>query len=335
MSLNSSSSNSSIQKKFLALGGLALALTIALAISGFWGLGSVVERMDENGVTAAALRNHLESDMMHDALRADVLSAFIAMENGSEKEKAEVRANLEEHIAAFFEGMAANEALPLAPKVKQALGKVKGPLESYATAAKAIINKTFQDRAAGAADMPAFAAAFEELEGAMAAVSDLIEGSVQAAQADGTWMATLANIVMAVAAVLALAVVGGLYLFTAKGVLRPINQMASAMNTLADGNNEIDVPSLDRRDEIGNMASAVEVFKQNAVERERLEAQQKQEHAATEERARAIESLIGTFDDKVSNVLGAVGDATTEMEATAQNMSRIAETTSQDRKSVV
>ena len=70
-------------------------------------------------------------------------------------------------------------------------------------------------------------------------------------------------------------------------VTGPIVAMTGAMTKLADGDKGITVPALDRRDEIGQMAKAVEVFKQNAIENERLQAEQK---AAEEEKRRQDEA---------------------------------------------
>ena len=82
--------------------------------------------------------------------------------------------------------------------------------------------------------------------------------------------------------------IGGLsfWLVTSR-VTGPIVAMTGAMTKLADGDKGITVPALDRRDEIGQMAKAVEVFKQNAIENERLQAEQK---AAEEEKRRQDEA---------------------------------------------
>jgi len=76
-------------------------------------------------------------------------------------------------------------------------------------------------------------------------------------------------------------------LVTARSIVPPVLGLTEAMNTLAGGNNDVEVPALDRKDEIGEMAQSVEVFKQNAVERVRMEAEQKKAQQAEEERLKA------------------------------------------------
>ncbi len=94
---------------------------------------------------------------------------------------------------------------------------------------------------------------------------------------------------------------------TARSIVRPVVQMTGAMTTLAAGDLTVTIPAQDNQDEIGQMAKAVQVFKDNAVEkkrmdeaeRERLEAERR---AAEAQRAReqAIGEEIATLIDAVS-----------------------------------
>src|SRR5690606_13980811 len=100
------------------------------------------------------------------------------------------------------------------------------------------------------------------------------------------------------------------------------------MGRLAAGDTAVEVPARDRKDEIGAMAAAVQVFKDNAIERQRLEAQQEQERKAKEARAEAVARAIERFDAEISEVLHVVTSAATELEATAQSLSSTSEETS-------
>ncbi len=111
------------------------------------------------------------------------------------------------------------------------------------------------------------------------------------------------------------------------GIATPIIAMTDAMRRLAGGDKTVEIPAHGRKDEVGAMADAVEVFKQNAIEAERLAAEQEAARAERERRAAAIESLTHDFDLKVSQVLGVVTGACTELDATAQSLSASAEQT--------
>ena len=87
-----------------------------------------------------------------------------------------------------------------------------------------------------------------------------------------------------------------------RGIIRPVSGMTAAMGKLAAGETAVEVPSRDATDEMGAMATAVEVFKQNAIERARLQAERKQqeEQAAREKHV----ALVG-MAEKIEAETGA------------------------------
>jgi methyl-accepting chemotaxis protein len=123
--------------------------------------------------------------------------------------------------------------------------------------------------------------------------------------------------------------VGGAFWLIMARVTGPLLQMRAAMGDLAAGNKDIEVPGLGRVDEIGAMAEAVDVFRKNAIEMERLEAEQaEQERRAEEEKKRTMQELADRFEERVGGVVGAVSSAATELQATAAQLSAAAEETS-------
>ena len=118
------------------------------------------------------------------------------------------------------------------------------------------------------------------------------------------------------------------------GTARPIAAITTAMRTLAEGDKSIDIPGQDHRDEIGEMAKAVLVFKENMIKAEELAQREEEANRQRQERARRIEELTGAFDRNVSEMLKALASSTTEMEATASSMSGIADNTN-DRAAAV
>ena len=117
----------------------------------------------------------------------------------------------------------------------------------------------------------------------------------------------------------------------AQSIGRPIGAMTVTMGRLADRDLEVEVPARDRRDEVGRMAAAVQVFKDNALEMERLQAENEaQSRRAEQERRELMGSTADDFEREVGSVVTAVNAAATEMHSTASSMSSIAvETSSQ------
>ena len=130
---------------------------------------------------------------------------------------------------------------------------------------------------------------------------------------------------LSIAAVV-LALIAGLALLINRGV-RPVAAMTVAMRRLAGGDTDITIPAQGQRDEIGAMAAAVAVFRDNALSRARLEAEQAAQQAARERRTAALEELIRSFDRSVGGVLGGVASAALELGGTAEGMASLAEQT--------
>ncbi len=132
--------------------------------------------------------------------------------------------------------------------------------------------------------------------------------------------------VTALAGIIATVIAG--YLF-AKGMAKPILGMAYSMSELANGNLQVDVPLLGRSDEIGEMASAVQVFKENAIQVQGLEKERQQDHENRKvERSVLMCELADNFQRKIGNVVQSVAAAATQMQSSAEVMTATAEQTS-------
>ncbi len=124
-------------------------------------------------------------------------------------------------------------------------------------------------------------------------------------------------------------IIGGLAAWLiGTGISRPVVSITASMRVLANGDKTVLIPGQDHKDEIGEMAKAVLVFKENMIKAEELAAQEAEAQQRREERAKLIEKLTNDFDTDVSTVLKTVASAATEMQATATSMTTTAEETS-------
>lgn len=104
-------------------------------------------------------------------------------------------------------------------------------------------------------------------------------------------------------------------------ISRPIIAMTDAMRDLAKGNLEVQIPAQGRGDEIGQMSDAVQVFKDNAVEKVRLEAEQvERDKRAAEEKRAAQRKMADDLEGSVKTIVQSIAGAATEMRATAEGM---------------
>ncbi len=119
-----------------------------------------------------------------------------------------------------------------------------------------------------------------------------------------------------------------------RGITGPIGSMTSAMGTLAGGNTDIQIEGSSRGDEIGSMASAVQVFKDNMIKTDQLTAAQARENEVKEQRSIAMDKMAAEFESSVTESLGKVTTASNMMRSTADGMSTIADNTSSQSTAV-
>ena len=307
----------SIRKKFYGFGGLMAAVALIIGTIGYWGIARQGSELDGVVITSLALRNHLESDMMHDALRADVLGALRAARDSNKEDLAAVKADVADHSQNFRERIAANKGLTLSDEVRAAISEVEPKLDSYISTAESMIALAEKDSPAAEAAYPPFLANFEELEGSLSKLSDLIAASAQSANESAHGTASLAESGLIVALLIGIVILAGLIFVMVRGICTPLDAMAGAMGTLAAGDNSVAIPALGRKDEIGNMAAAMQMFKDNAVRAEQMAAEQRAEQEAKLRRTEMLERRTASFDSSVSAALKTVTAATSEMQANA------------------
>ncbi|MEZ0172260.1 methyl-accepting chemotaxis protein [Microvirga sp. TS319] len=165
------------------------------------------------------------------------------------------------------------------------------------------------------------------IEGVMAELDQAKEASAALAASTMWWL------IGSAVAGLSLAI-GLICSITISGITRPLTGMSESMRRLADGDLNVDVSGTTRKDEIGVLARALQVFKENAVEARRLAAAQEAETQAKMRRAAVLDALTQRFESKVSALTQGLSAAATEMEATAESMSAVAGQTSRQTVTV-
>jgi len=146
---------------------------------------------------------------------------------------------------------------------------------------------------------------------------------------------TQASSVLAGVAALVLAVVVLINWLTVHLIARPIVAVTSVMNRLAEGDNTVEVSYRDQTDEVGGMAQAVQVFKENALRLERMNAEQDELKARAEaEKKRAMEDLADALESSVKGIAETVSAAATQMHHTAEALTSISQETSSQATSV-
>ncbi|MFH6783204.1 MULTISPECIES: methyl-accepting chemotaxis protein [Methylobacterium] len=134
-----------------------------------------------------------------------------------------------------------------------------------------------------------------------------------------------ATITAWIAIILSLAASFGATLYGMRRISAPLGRITRMMGTLATGDTTMDVPFKARQDEIGAMAAAVQVFKDNLIRTRRLEEETALARASAEEQRRAgMRQMADAFEQAVGGIVGMVSASATELQATAQTMTATA-----------
>jgi methyl-accepting chemotaxis protein len=114
-------------------------------------------------------------------------------------------------------------------------------------------------------------------------------------------------------------------LWIGRSITGPLGALTNAMTALAGGGAEVAIPCLERKDEVGEMASAVKVFKSNLVEIERLRVDQiETEKRQTQQRKADMVRLANDFEATVGEIIQTVSSASAELEASARTLTSTA-----------
>jgi methyl-accepting chemotaxis protein len=141
----------------------------------------------------------------------------------------------------------------------------------------------------------------------------------------------IATLLMTLVALLAVALLAGFTIafLTSRAIVGPVASMTEAMGRLAAGDNATEIPARERKDEIGRMAAAVQVFKENALRVEAMRIEQEAAKAQAEaDRKAALRQMADNFEGQVGGVVEAVTSAATELQASSDQMATTASHTS-------
>ncbi|NKM20208.1 HAMP domain-containing protein [Rhizobium laguerreae] len=261
----------SIQHKIIIASIAIFALAGGATGVGIWSASILSENNAEVARTAHILRNHMQADMMHDALRSDVLASLLASNPAAGIDVDTVKADLAEHEASFREMLDANKALAADDKTKTILASVEPPLLAYIASATQIVELAGKDPTAAMKALPDFMAQFSTLEAAMEQAGDQITAASEEISNRSSDINASVDIVLEALLASAALFAFGLYFLTRKTVTKPILSLSGDMQRLAGGDTAIACTGIGRTDEIGTMASAVEVFRQAAIANKQLE----------------------------------------------------------------
>ena len=312
---------------------LVLLSTIAGIISwlGIHALASLNEAADNMSFNA---RRALETARANQNVIALSRAEFRVALDPSLESRAAVHGVIDEQLKLFDERLKSiarsrdQQALNMLPGVKEAMAEYQRGLQNTLSLADRVKNQQLSEEASQLRDSAMKSrVASEKLQANVKALADrLIESVESSAKAATQEYETTSRLLIIVASfgIILGAVVG--YLISQFGIVKPIVSLKTVMEALANNDLNANVPGIDRGDEVGEMARAVEVFKKNGLEVERMRAEQLEvERRNAQQRKADMITMADNFEAAVGEIIKTVSSASNELEASARTLTSTAE----------
>jgi len=215
------------------------------------------------------------------------------------------------------------EKLGLPRKLAASLAAVKASVAKYSEAFEETgPNLVLADDLNYKTIIPLIAGAVEKMDAAKVSIGEHFAEATAEAEDRISGTVTIQQIVAGAAVLLGLVIA----FLIARGIIGPLTGLTSSMKELAAGHFGVALPGLDRKDEVGDMAKAVEAFKIKAAEKSRDEAEAKsgQDQVAAQQRRAEMVKLANDFEGAVGGMIETVSSAASQLEASAGTLTSTA-----------
>jgi methyl-accepting chemotaxis protein len=228
-----------LRNQIISLGLVGVLMAGLVGGIGLFNAYRLADAIDDATGMSAALQNSQEADMMHDAIRGDVLLALLGAVNKDADQLSEAQKGLQEHTDTFNKAMAALQAGQITPQIKTIVGATLPLIIQYVEAAKQVQALAQTDAAAALAASSAFQKVFTELETKMALQADAIEKDAAALNELTKTDVRQSEIQIAVMLVLAVATLLFVALWLARQLARPMADAVHISDQLAQGDLQV------------------------------------------------------------------------------------------------
>ncbi|KQT79013.1 methyl-accepting chemotaxis protein [Methylobacterium sp. Leaf466] len=326
-------SNFTIRARLIGALVMLFALTSGLGAFSYVRLQALSVATDEiggNALPSTRILGRLATNF--ETLRSRQLAYFVS----SDERRPQSLVRLQASKADIAKDLA--DYAPLVSKGEEALWKaVATTVPAYAALGEEFLQRLHDADVKGARDhlLDGMLPALNAARAALKAELDFNETSAKQAAVVAIALGESGRFGIAVVLALVAAVTVAIGCIAVTTISVPVRRMAGVMETVAQGDTTVGVPHAGERSEIGAMASAVAVFKDNLVRARRIEAETADARLAAEEQRKAgMRQMADDFETAVGGVIGMVSASATELQATARTMTATATETATQSISV-
>lgn len=311
-----------IRKKLQVVIFLGLATAVLMAVVSNWASRAIQDGGDQRVKLAHFMKTHMDADMMHDAIHSDVLGALREAQQYNLPGVEAAEQDMQRHGRQMKEAFEKNNGLALTENLRQLLDNILPIVDEYIKGGLEVADAARKDPLAAERLYVTFKKQFEYLETAMEEISNVAEAQTVEANNFADEVEARSNMMLLGATALMLLMLAIMAFIVFRSLLNPMQESIQKMIQLSQGNLELDIEGAERKDEIGAMARALAVFKDNApkakaLEKDRIAAEARMQ----EEKKQAMQELAQRFEQRVQGIIASVASASTELLQTAQSMS--------------
>ncbi|HEY1173133.1 MAG TPA: methyl-accepting chemotaxis protein [Verrucomicrobiae bacterium] len=316
----------SLRTKVLSISAVGALLIFIVGAGAVHQLRQMIANQEKMSEANSALRNQLEADMMHDAIRSDVLAALRASSRKEAAELQQAKAALTDHSQTIRNRFKENDAMSLTEETHSAIKAVSGPLDAYVQQAEKVLAAGGANPAEADALMPAFTKSFTDLEEAMEKVSDVIEAGSEAYAklneelCQAFYTRLIATVVLGVIVLIVVAIA------VARSIPKPFqtltNQMAEMARAVDTASGQIAGASQGLAEGASQQAASLEETSASLEEMSSM-TRRNAEHA---QRAKDLANQTRQAADVGATDMGAMTRAMDEIKGASDNIAAIIKT---------
>ncbi|MDF8334227.1 methyl-accepting chemotaxis protein [Novosphingobium cyanobacteriorum] len=270
--------------KFKLLAGCLILATGAAGSTTLCVLGMSRQdvAMGRMNTATGLLREHMEADMGHDAIRAEVVS-IVASRQTTAIDGAAAAAELEQRIDEFEKHMAATARSDVAPTVAGARAAADPAFRSYVATGREIARRAKAGLVPDDQELQNFQRLFAELEGQMSSISDAVQANAELTSTSATWAATQARWIALASMLIILILLAWIARVGRTQMIHPLLLLGQSVRQMAAGKLDVEMGGEGRSDEIGDLSRSAIALRDSLIEA----------RAETKRQAEAIVTSIG------------------------------------------
>lgn len=300
-----------LKSKYVVLG---VSLMAVAAVNAWLSMKSL-DLANQQEISIQLMQRHMNADMEHDGIRGNVYSTMVALKLNDGELLKDSRKEVAEMSEDFAKQVDENLAADIPANLKQQFEVIKKSVAAYGSFSHKISNENSFE--AAAQELPEFNKVFGVLEEDQGKATEMILA----------WSDELNNTAHTISLYSKGAIVIMLLLsiiipaLSFRLIFNPLSRMIAAMQALTKGNTSVEVPYQTRHDEVGDMARAVEVFKENSQKVSQLGHEQQQRFELEMKKQESVSKLLLEFDSNAKYISSTVSNSASEFAKTAGDLS--------------